>query len=226
MNAFALWLKLKIRYRNGVIYDYTPEKISNTFKVSVYHVKKLIPILENMGLVKICNYKNEVRIIIESFRKISTGNNLKKNADIHMTDSLDVVVAKLRAILFLFTINRQRKLVDVTTNLKELKLKWRTLKRLTLKYQKTRNGLDNVDTNIYSGYRLLANACGISIASTKKMLLYFVKFGIIKQFKRYIIEADETHNEFLLAEKYSLHKGYYFSKNKTVYKHLGTIFVF
>jgi hypothetical protein len=235
MKALALFLKLKTRYRNSIVYDYSPQKISKTFNTSDYEARIFVGEMVKMGLVEKQNYKNEVRLRLVSFRSIKEKVGHVSLINVHMTDKIDVVVIKLRHTLLRFSIlNKQQYIKQVYTDLvkldehkapkackrKRVIKKMKGLQRLGYSFTNP----ENVDIKTCIGYRKAAIVCGLSVASVRPFLQRIKNWGYINGFSWYIKERPDIDTATLFSmRKYEIsEKGFLFIKDNKVYQHMGT----
>lgn len=53
MKAIALYYKVKMRFVNGKVYEYTPNKLAKELNLSPYLVKKFVPVMIEMNLASL-----------------------------------------------------------------------------------------------------------------------------------------------------------------------------
>ena len=229
LKAFALYLKIKVRYKKGVVYNYTPGKIAHDLRISKYEANKYVEKMCDMELCQKQYVKDETRLLIAGFKKIKVvenGTGVKLN--IHFTDKLDVVITKIRGALLRFNIiNKQLYLIDYRTDLDNLdgRCSRGKYKSFVKKHKKLREQVYNsekVDKNVYAGYRKMADVCGTSISSIRSLLERLTRWNYIKGWERYIEETNLAPIHINSINKYS-QRGRYFIKNGTLYLSKGTI---
>ena len=229
LKAFALYLKLKTRFKNGIVYKYSPNKISTLFNVSEYHTRKLIKILLNdLQLIEKYEYKKETRIRLKSFRVMKDSKFVEKEIHINMKDSLDTAVTKLRFTFLRYEIfDKQQYIKDTYTNLKKLpsEIDYNQLKKAMRKLKQ--NGYDlseNVSVQIYSGYRKMARYIGMSISSIKSILNKLLKWHYVKKIRPFIEKvANMSYSDFVNVKRYESIGCNYFYKNGSLYNYRGTL---
>jgi hypothetical protein len=223
MKAFSLYLKFKIRYRNGMIYNYNPETISKEFKISTYQARKCLGDLKKLELVRVSGKT----VLLNSFKHIKSGNKVRKEVNIHMTDSMSVVVTKLQFALLRYNlIDKQLYIKKTLTNFDDIahskgenikaKRAYRKLVKLGYSYS------ENVNVKICAGYRKMAKIMGISTSSVRTVLWKLIKWKYIKGIK-YLIEKmfNIDYGTFISTRKYI--DGFSFYKAGCVYRHNGTL---
>jgi hypothetical protein len=190
--------------------------------------------LNKMDLTEIYNYKSTKRIRLKSFRNLKSDKNIQKDIDIHMTDSIENVVLKMRYILLrTFIIDRQLFVKRVYTNLDKLsKSKCKTNHSLYQKTMKDKKKLssigydfsntENVQIKIHSGYRNIAKKCGCSHAYVNKLLNTITKWKYIKGFSEYLEKTELIPFDVIEMRKLYIQSRFYTIRNNSVYSHLGT----
>lgn len=235
MKALSLYLKMKLRYRNSVMYDYSPNNISTLFNISNYEARVFVGEMIRLKLAKKQTYKKEIRMILTSFKKLKEDSRHVARINVHMKDKLDVVVIKLRHTLLRFNVlNKQQYIRRVYTDLVKLDLhkvskdcnhrkSIKRMKRLKkLGYDFTNPEKVNIKSCV--GYRKAAEVCGLSVASVKPFLQRLKNWGYIKGFSSLVEERpDISVNDLFNMNKYGFNGvEYLFIKNNIVYHHKGT----
>jgi hypothetical protein len=225
MKAFSLWLKLKVRYKNGIVYKYNPEQLSKDFKISCYQTRKCINDLITLGLIT----KNGRCLLLKSFRTIRQGNKVQKEIEVHMTDSICSVVTKLQfALLKANLIDKQLHLKKTYTNFDEFnysksdygqwKRDYRNLSKLGYDFT------EKVDVKIHAGYRKMALLMGVSQSSVRKLLDQFIRWKYIKGINYFIEKLfNIDYKSFMVFKKVAGDGEFLFYKDGGVFKHKGTL---
>jgi hypothetical protein len=236
MKAFALYLKIKSRYKSSVVYNYSPEKLSKDFNVSIYEARKYVAEMCRMDLC-VRQYAKDTRLYLTSFRNLKiTEKGKREILNIHATDKIKNVVVKLRYVLLRYhLINKQLYIKNAYTDVVNLEARkgasgysFQDKKRILRKVKKlNRIGYsflcpEKVSVKIYAGYRKMASICGCSVDSVLAMLLALKRMGYIKGFLQLIEQTDKNVLEYEFSDMRNTTRGHVFAFNNTVYIHRGT----
>lgn len=252
LKALALFLLIKRSFVNSTVYGYTPEKLTKIINVSNYHARILVNKLIRWGLLYIegdnlraVSYKN-LRICQQTYK------GAESKLTIHRTDSLSVVVTKLRfSLLKKHVIQKQSHIVNFLDSLnkvetsrngghgnkmskdeyhKTTKYIKKNMKKLRKWYGQDWSVTEGREESIICGYRRIGSILGISQGSVKVFLQKIKDWNYIKGFAPCMEEIQNLTSDeldasggFGSADKIGRIGFLYLDRlNNKVYLHKGT----
>lgn len=233
-KAFSFVLKIKTRFENSRVYNYTPQRLSLEIGVSEYMTKKIVNKLVKIGFAKF-NTSGDLILasldnMIHAVRSRHCGITVYKN------DSLQDIVDKLSLITLECHIKNQdfakyiksndQKRKDLISNEKRVpKHLVEEQKQFGKRYENLLRG-DLVEAN-YLGMRKLGKILNCSTDSAWKFLCRQKQMGTLtaKPDLREICHNFDSRFFFPEEIKQELGKkaGYLYVAHDILYAHLGTI---
>lgn len=236
--AFALFLKVKSLFKNGVIYNYTPNKLRTLTGFSDYQVRKYTSLAIKEGLLSI-HGSNLHCLSFKNLRAKTPEEKFCKIIQIKKSDSLKDIESKIRFTFlqirsfdrYNFYYTKKRDLndmndfsVDVTPEERSRICK-RFLRFQSEQRLKKSNVLEKIEnlTSYKIGYRLLSEYMGVSVAKVKPLLKYFEKIGYIKFARSFPQRIKSNNTETSEPERESINPVYlYTDKHGDTYSIEGT----
>jgi len=117
LTVFSIYIISKIKKHNSIIYNFTDKKISEILGISVFIVKKNIPLMIKMGLCKISGNN----LIFISINKLFNNTKRKERIDFKNTDNLIQIKDKIRLLYIQNTLNKQKYAVHIKSEIGQLR---------------------------------------------------------------------------------------------------------
>lgn len=230
-RAFALLLKIKAKYSNSRVFDYSISSLSKSINVSRYSVQKYVDTIISNGWGYITN--ND-QLVMVSFKKIFKGATFKEySVDIYPNDTINEIVDKINFIILKRNISQQdyvktfkgyEHYSSIDCNKKKLSLKdYKKLKRVRKNNPSLLRGVF-VDFNVI-GMRKLAKLLNCSLSSASSFIKRLVKDGLIvishvKELVKKSVWRSASNETIHQSNKSSF--GYYYTHNNNLYRFIGT----
>jgi len=226
-KAFAFILLIKKAFKNSIVYNYSPKKLSEKINASEYITEKYI---NNLVLADLCHFKGEHLHFI-SLNKIM--HLRSRGAVIHISEksTIDSIVEKINILIIKNNFSKQDKLRTVKSDLinskkKGAKINLKSYKK-SLKFAEQHPEIKDerlIDFNII-GMRKIAEILGSSLDYAARFILNLVSKKLI-QIKRIVKKyADFSSIQYSSDElKNFINKksGYFYSFKGCTYHYLGT----
>lgn len=183
LKAFALYLHLKTRYTNSVIYNWDITQVSKRLGVSPYILSKYVQVLKEMGLC----FRTGPHMTFTSFKHLyePTG----KRVWVNIGHTYQRTVQNLRDALVMKKLERQKFIVDLHCN--RLSMPWRKAKKFFKKFPECNN------SKVISSYRALANLLGTSPSTAHRLTKDMEKRGFF-QLKTDFSVVDASYKNNLI----------------------------
>lgn len=229
-RALALYIKGKKAYKNSCVYNWNYSSLSQRMGLSIYIVKKYIPILMAKGFV----YEHNENLIFKSLKKLTDYNSTKLSKrywyklDIKFKDSLGTILNEIYLVHIKQNIAHQKYHIRNKTdylkaqspNGKIAKKRYKKIKQ----YVRDNGEPGKVSTETILGMRKISELCNISLGKSKQ-LLDALEFD--RKIKRKVlkVELKDKVNAFGLdsiREAYKNNAGYLYIANGTLICIIGT----
>lgn len=225
--AIAFSCKVKSRYRNSIVFDYTPKSLSHKINLSEYIVKKYVSKLMDMGLC----FTEGNNIVFRSLNNVFTKRLRKSLLVISNGQSLSEIVSNIEWLAVTRHLAQQQYMIslkaDILSTTEDVPMTLKRAKVLSKKKHLLREGFHG---NMIIGMRRLSNIIG---ASTWKAMLLLRKkeaegeidtrkvyHRIGQKFRRK--QFDIATGRFSWHEEESQSFGYYFRYGNFGMRYLGT----
>jgi hypothetical protein len=181
MKAIALYYKLKKRFKNSRIYDYSPRstasKLQKQGKPSEYLISKYVPMLIDMDMAHLSEQNNKTDLILCSIKNTKGLFNEKRKYIIKIEDkdSLKEIVYKMKAVAICKYVRQQGYVAKCKFDLKSLKegdRKSVSIRRLRKMYKAVRSNGEVADGNTYLSARKAKLRFGINQSDFKRFREY------------------------------------------------------
>lgn len=229
-RAFAVVLKIKSKYTNSRIYNFSYVKMKDEFGLSYHNAKKYVDIIQQKGWGKL--EKDTLKIF--SFKTINDKRRRKSTSiDITFDDVISSIVDKINLVILRWELNRQQFVVWAKEYEKKSN---RACKRSDFNYNdfrkliRIKNKLGKKIHVAYIdylvvGYRKLAEVFNCSISYIHDFLHRMQKKGVLKIEEA--VELIQTRVSSFInnencprTEKGEI--GYFYVHRNNLYRHLGT----
>ena len=229
-RALALFFKAKKAYKNSCYYDWTYKSLSEKLRLSVYIVKKYIPILIDKGFA----YEHNGNLIFKSTFKIINDNEdcvYKKGwheLNIKFNDSLGTILNEIYLVSIKQELSHQQyhiqKKTDCNLAQKENAYISKNKKRQIKDYVNEYGLPGEVSQDTVLGLRKIANICNISLGKANKIIKELESKGKIKTKVISTVLKKDVSEKYLdvLRDAYKNEIGHFFVKNGILMSIIGT----
>lgn len=224
-NPYLFYFYFKSKFRNSIIYNYTPEKLSKLTGVSINTVRKYIGILKEDKMVKM--HLNNL-VFVSIYKVKSRYDDFRKLQD---KRKLQIIFVKTRPWITFDNFKDRINLVLIHNNIQQQKWMQKckefgnvsgNLSSCNLKdYKKFNKHYKTEETSYYirNSCRQLSRVLCMSISNVAKLLIRLKEKGYISL--NHEIQLVTRHKMF----DYDYYKGiaYFFSTINGSYIHLGSV---
>lgn len=225
--AIAFSCKVKSRYRNSIVYDYSTKSLAHKINLSEYIVKKYVSKLMNMGLC----FTEGNNIVFRSLNNVFVKKYRRSLLVISSGQSLSEIVSNIEWLAVIRHLAQQQYMIslkaDIISTTEDVPMTLKRAKVLSKKKHLLREGFHG---NMIIGMRKLSTIIG---ASTWKAMLLLRKkesegcidtrkvyHRIGQTFRRK--QFDIAAGRFTWNEEQSQSFGYYFRSGNYGMRYLGT----
>ena len=225
--AIAFSCKVKSRYRNSIVYDYSPKSLANKINLSEYIVKKYVDILIKSDLC----FKEGNNIVFRSLNKVFERRLRRNYLVISDGQSLSEIVTSIEWLAVKRHLAQQQYMIslkaDIVSTTLDVPMKLKSAKALIKKRHLIREGFYG---NMIIGMRKLSMVIGSSTWKAMMLLRQKESEGEIETRKVYHrIGSEYRRKQFDVAtgrftqnEEQSQTFGYYFRCGNYGMRYLGT----
>lgn len=211
LSYLAFYYKLKIKFINSVIYNYSCRSLADKLNISHNTARKYINFLIKKGFI--VKQENHFKIIKLDDLIFKYNKNKKYKETLIFNDS-DISISKIKYLLYGKVIEKRARQQSYVIKKRDCDL------RTKINYSGQRV------KKIFFSYEKLSHLLGITNGSVKRLLEFLVEYGIIS--KKYYIEKyiDCKYSEYkFLKKQFNLNQGYFY-QNNSIFKIKGTIINF
>jgi DNA-binding transcriptional regulator YhcF (GntR family) len=201
-KVLHFFLFFKTKFKHSIVYNYTPEKLSNITGISPNTIRKYIAILKNNGLVKKVN--NNL-LFINRLKVDEVAKYNFRRRDYNGIESF----SQFRETLILNYIkneaNKQEYIIKAKDILKGKGVQsikqYRKAKAIASKYS---NNWKEYNNKVIMSYRSLASKLSLSHTTIKRYIDVLIKQGLITLERiTKVIKHNATYNDYLSYKKYN-----------------------
>lgn len=181
MKALILSIKIKLKYKKGIFFDYNPNKLSKDLRISYYMVKKYVPIMKKMGIA----YERDGHLCVKGYHNQCNNNKGYMSKRVCIDHYIYTWIFSFRDdmdALRRFLLQSNLALQDKIIKLREMPVYSKAKKLI-------RSGYDlgkpqNPGNKVRISYRTISKRMGCSISLVKRILDWQVSFGWIKSYEQ------------------------------------------